>query len=787
MLKKFITFILITAFIGRLASPLTVLAQSSPPSAPSAPSAPGGPPSAPSAPSGPSGPPPPPDFNPTAPSAPSTPSAPGAPGDVLPTGETLPTGDPLPTGQSFDPLLTGSQSSSAETSSSGSTGSSDQSTNGGSYSGNDPYNLLTGYGSTNYGQEIIRRQMEELNKNLAETYNKVEAMTSTGFNYADLNTLNGEIFTGDVISTVNLLNKLNSNISGLGTFSTFNLYGNYLGDIALQFTDGSPLSAFVQASETVAKNSISGPFSSNYSISDSDFTVKEVNGNDAKINNDINLSADTGNNSASFNTGSGVIQTGDATALGNIINLVNTNINVSQWLFAVLNIFGELAGNIILPQDSNADNNNPAGGTQVGNQNTGPASTNYASSTSNTTAEFTNTNNADIVSTLDVSANTGNNNASINTGGGYVATGIADAAISNSTVANSNTVDEEGVVWLVIVNELGKWVGHILGNPYGVDTASNSLPVVNQTGGFGEQSFSVYSENKTTGPGSTNVSQISENEETIVTNNNNAVINNDINANANTGDNQAVANTGAGVIKTGDANVGLSLLNMANTNVVAKKFVVVFVNVLGSFLGDIIPTGQWEEAYYNSYYQGTASNNQNSDNISPLPTLAPLPTIAPLDDDSLPVGGVEDLPQQYNAEPSSNNYYSYNYYYPNQTGDGYYYYYPQQYVNSVYKVAGQRNKLTLLKNQYAASSLNNQPEAGSIGQARQILRGTTITTTFVKATQSSGLLIGGLSLKVNNSWLMVVPLAVIIYVLRRRHRLNIDFNRYINMLLEIIL
>lgn len=786
-LRKIISLIIITAFVGRLVSPLAVLAQSTPPPPPEAPQAPGGPPSAPSAPSGPGSPPSAPSapsgpsapsYSPSAPSGPSGPppppvytyvpptSAPAPTGEVFPTGEALPTGEVLPTGSelsSIDPTTTpGTEGNSSSGYSSGSV--------------NDPYNLATGPYSYNYGQEIINKSIEEVNKNLAEMQNKIDAMTSTGFNYADLNTLDGEIFTGDVISTVNLMNKLNSNMSGLGTFSTFNLYGSYLGDIALQFTDGSPLSAFVQASETVAKNSITGPMSQNYSISDGNFTVKEANGNDAKLTNDINLGADTGSNSASLNTGNGIIQTGNATALGNIINMVNSNINVSKWLFAVLNIFGELAGNIILPREENASlSTNTGGSTMVGNENTGPMSTNYASATTNNTAEFTNVNNADIVSTLNVDANTGNNTASMNTGGGYVSTGMADAAISNSTVANSNTVDEEGTVWLVIVNEMGKWVGHIVGNPYGVNTASNSLPVTTETGGLGEQSFGVYSENKTTGPGSTNVSQIETSEESIVTNENNAAINNNINASANTGNNQAMTNTGAGVIETGDADVGLSLLNMANTNVTAKKFVVVFVNVLGSFLGDIIPTGEWDEASTNNYYQA-AENNQVSVNLPVLPTLPPLPTLMPINDYILPIGDIE--------ENSANNYYYYPEYYPDQIG-GNSYYYPPEYRQAAAKVTRERNKLTLLKKQYAA--ISQAPEQEVIGQTRLLRRGTSVSTSFIKATESSNLLIGGIKLKVTNSWLVIIPFTLFIFYWRRRRRYNIDFTVYLNNILEVIL
>ena len=458
-LRKIISLIIITAFVGRLASPLAVLAQSSPPEAPSAPSAPSGPgsppqaPSAPSAPSGPSNPPTPPDYTytyviPTPPDG----------GSPAPTGEALPTGEVLPTGEA---LPTGSQSSADPTTAPGTAGNNSSGYSSGSV--NDPYNLTTGPGSYNYGSEIIDQKMEVLNKNLAEIQNKVDALTSSGFNYANLNTLNGEVYTGNVISTVNLMNKLNSNMSGLGTFSTFSLYGRYLGDIGLQFTEGSPLSAFISASETVAKNSITGPMSQNYSISDGNFTVKEANGNDAKLTNDINLGADTGSNSASLNTGNGIIQTGNASALGNIINMVNSNINVSKWLFAVLNIFGELAGNIILPQEdgSSSGESVSGGGTMVGNENTGPMSTNYASATTNNTAEFSNVNNADIVSTLNVDANTGNNEANYNTGGdSTIKTGDVNVAASIFNFVNTNIIGR--TLMLGFINVFGSWTGNFI-------------------------------------------------------------------------------------------------------------------------------------------------------------------------------------------------------------------------------------------------------------------------------------------------------------------------------------
>ena len=176
---------------------------------------------------------------------------------------------------------------------------------------------------------------------------------------------------------------------------------------------------------------------------------------------------------------------------------------------------------------------------------------------------------------------------------------------------------------------------------------------------------------------------------------------------------------------------------------------------------------------------------------SPLPTIVPLPTLAPINDDILPVGGaIEELPPygdlSGNADigQDSPNYYTYYYYYPEETNGTNYYYYPQEYINSVKTVATQRARVTNLQNQYSNIQASGE---GIQGKARVLKRGTTVTQSFVKATQSSNLLIGGLSLKVNNSWLLFVPLALFIYIWRRKKRINIDFNRYINMLLEIIL
>ncbi|KKS46436.1 hypothetical protein A2781_04230 [Candidatus Gottesmanbacteria bacterium RIFCSPHIGHO2_01_FULL_42_27] len=803
-LKKKISLILILAvFLGNILSPFAVVAQEGPsgPSAPSAPAGPGSPPSAPegpsgpaigpSAPSGPAGPgsPPPRPSGPSGPaigpSALSGPSGPGTPPPLPDYNQPAPERTPFPTVvdlQNPDPLNTGNNfgdqfNASTGDGTNGLTSGSDPLYQGGSV--NDPLNIYTGPNSYNYGAEIIDKKLEIMNQNLAKMQNKIDAMTSTGFNYANLNTLDGQVFSGNTQAALNLLNKLNSNISGIGGFSVMNIYDNYLGDIVLNFTDGNPANAFSQASQTVSENSLTGPLSTNIADSQSSFTIKEATGNDAKIENDINLSAITGNNTASMNTGNGEIESGDASAVANIINMVNTNLNVANWLIGVINIYGALLGDIILPQEANSGtlngSNTSSGGVIVGNQNTGPGSDNYASYTSNTTAEFNTVNNADIESSLDVSANTGNNNASVNTGGGFVQTGSSDAAISNSTIANTTTVSEDDTVWMIIVNEAGKWVGHILGSPWGSTSASNSLPVTTETGGFGNQNYSVYSGNEATGPLSQNIATIASNTEESYITENNAAITNNITANADTGNNQAMYNTGAGVISTGDADVALNLVNMANTNVVAKKFVAILVNVIGEFMGDVIPTG------YTDNTAQTGNNSHMGGTPDPLPTLKPLPTLPALPGLQTPSFEV-NTEYNYSLYPQNQEYYNV---YPavNQGGNNY----PDEYISSVNKVNNQRYRTYILRN-YLATAPSPTDTVGN-QQTRVLRRGLFLSNNFAKATQATfpGILLGGLSLRVTSSWLAVLPLALFMLYWRRRRRYNIDFTVYLNNILEIIL
>jgi hypothetical protein len=78
--------------------------------------------------------------------------------------------------------------------------------------------------------------------------------------------------------------------------------------------------------------------------------------NNAVIENNINLSANTGGNTSSFNTGGdSTIVTGDANIIANIVNFVNNNIVGAGNLFVtVINVFGSWVGDFVGPGQTKA-------------------------------------------------------------------------------------------------------------------------------------------------------------------------------------------------------------------------------------------------------------------------------------------------------------------------------------------------------------------------------------------------------------------------------------------------
>lgn len=444
--------------------------------------------------------------------------------------------------------------------------------------------------------------------NSAEVGNKVEASTTTGGNGASQNVGDTAIKTGDANVTGTAITTLNSNASNV-MVSEFNVTDNHNGDLVLDF-EANCISGCA-ASSSQAVNAGNGADSSNSANINNSSAQNSFQYNDAAVGNLLKLSADSGNNVASENTnGDSTISTGDANVAANSLTLANNNV-AGQIVYGVVNIFGTLNGDIILPESEV----NGGGSAQTAvNSGNGAGSANNASTNSENTQNTFQSNSADIQNDLVLATNTGNNQTNENTGGdSSTATGDSNIQAKVLNVANSNV---EGNWWLVLVNKAGKWVGKIVGAPEGSDMAGSEGTefVVNDKG-------EVTAVNSGNGADSENSAQVNNESNSTVSQSNNAKIKNKLDLSANTGSNKANENTlGDSTIQTGDANIIASIVNFVNNNIVkGGKLVVTVVNVFGEWNGNFILPGQKKEEKSQNQQVAAQGASQNQPSPSPSP------------------------------------------------------------------------------------------------------------------------------------------------------------------------
>lgn len=168
------------------------------------------------------------------------------------------------------------------------------------------------------------------NVNETEVENTADSAADTGGN-----TINGsgEIETGDAFSGTNVVNLINTNIiRNNWFFLLINNMGFWIGDIFnWNEKNNSYQYAFSYDFQSSGECEIPGSLSIN-------------NQNSAAIKNSVSSSANSGNNSID---GNGKINTGNAYALSNIFNFINSNFIGDNWMFGIVNIMGTWKGNLI--------------------------------------------------------------------------------------------------------------------------------------------------------------------------------------------------------------------------------------------------------------------------------------------------------------------------------------------------------------------------------------------------------------------------------------------------------
>ncbi len=374
-------------------------------------------------------------------------------------------------------------------------------------------------------------------ENAATSTTDVVSAAQTGENEASSSSGTASVDSGDAFAFANMANLINSNFVGSnGAFQLLNLFGNMFGELSLSMEDGAGCSFLCFLTELFVSSH-----------------------NNAYLENTIAAAASTGGNAATSTTGDVAILTGNAFAAANVINMVNTNVVGSDYLAFIMNAFGSWEGDLVLPPGSffSAEGGSASGGERQNDT---------CCIGGNITAENENT--GTIENNVAAAADSGDNSGSAGTGSASVATGDAGANSNVMTIANTNIFGNNFL--LLYVRTGGSWSGKIFSLPSGVN-------IIGMDDGFIIDGFSsqLGMGGLGTGVGSTTVRNAS-----------NARIINNVSATASTGGNTATAGGNASIY-TGNAYAASNVVNIANTNIIGKNWLLAIINIFGNWNGDV--------------------------------------------------------------------------------------------------------------------------------------------------------------------------------------------------------
>ncbi len=355
---------------------------------------------------------------------------------------------------------------------------------------------------------------------------RITSKAVSGDTTVDSNTNAGDSTTGNAAAIANLINLLQSYWnSGGGNLQTFSsdITGDVTGDLYID--------------PRVLQQAPSDP------NPNGDVTINnQANG---LIDNTIDLAAQSGSATVQNNTNGGNATTGNADAVANVVNMLNSMISSGQSFMGVINIYGNLDGDILLPQDVlNA-----------------LLASNGGSTTGGSSLNLSNTDTQAISNHVNANATSGQATVDHNTSAGSATTGDSLTNLTILNLTGRQVIGKDSL--LVFVNVLGRWVGVIMDAPQGATAAALGGGITTNDG------------IPTTGVGDVNLNNAS-----------NSQINNNINVAAQTGDASVRNNTSAGNASTGNATASVNLLNIINSNLsFSDWFGVLFINVFGNWVG----------------------------------------------------------------------------------------------------------------------------------------------------------------------------------------------------------
>jgi len=415
--------------------------------------------------------------------------------------------------------------------------------------------ISSGLATANELDQQMKNNLDVKVDSKSTVNNRLSSCSTSGDATVSNNLNAGDATSGNAYTLANILNMLGSTWGDLGqdvkTFVT-DINGDVVGDIYV-----NPDAIAPNSSNTLNKDT-----SNNLSVN-----VKE----NGSISNDVDLCSYSGNADVSSNTTAGNATSGNADAVANILNLINSTVQAGDSFIGVMNINGNLNGDILLPDYLRIDNLLAAS--------TGANAKLDQVEIENSELIANLISNQDIDNNINTTATSGNANVDSNNTAGSATTGEAQTNITLLNLTGRDIVGNNGL--LVFVNVLGTWVGFIVDAP----TGSNSAAL-----GSGIDS------NK-------NSTEITTNSAEVNTEQNYGIKNN-IKVTAASGEANVSENTIAGNAKSGKASASANILNLINSKLTLKDwFGVLFINVFGS-------------------WNGSFGINTNSGNLAPLQTLA---------------------------------------------------------------------------------------------------------------------------------------------------------------------
>jgi hypothetical protein len=284
------------------------------------------------------------------------------------------------------------------------------------------------------------------------------------------------------------------------------------------------------------------------------------------IANAINSDALTGNASVLNNTTAGGALTGDATSAATIINNVNSSLTSStnqQAANFVSNVMGDVNGDIML-QPMLLKAMLEAAVQQAG------------------TTTVNSTTNTGVTNNLNLTATSGDSTISGNTSAGDATTGTANTVANVVNLVNSMVAANQSFIGTI--NIYGNLNGDIL-------IAPDFIPQLLASNSGGGTSTAVGTASIT-----------SSDTQSIV---------NNIALAAETGQAIVTGNTSAGDATTGTASTNAVIFNLTGHEIVASNSLLVFVNVLGRWVGVIVdaPTGATAAAIGDGVTTNTVTPN----------------------------------------------------------------------------------------------------------------------------------------------------------------------------------